>query len=170
MALALYERYIKSALERAGKKESPDDFREFGANDLGVDKETFNRFWGMYRDGIQHSLQPKRYTSNGIRWGWEISAAHSKTPIILEPEKDLRIICIEPWQFIDHVLGLFKAAPELIDLKDSWKFGKIAPSEFREVKTEVTWSVQPMTQPAPAPASSSMKTGIYPGDAPSRTH
>ena len=163
MSFALYERYIKSALERAGKKESPDDFREFAAIDLGVDKETFSRFWEMYRDGIQHSLQPKRYTSKGIRWGWEVSAAHSKAPKIITPEKDLRIICIEPWQFIDHVLRLFKVSPELIDLKDSWKFGKIAPSEFREVRTEATWSAQPAAQPPPPPPSPSMGTGSYHG-------
>src|ERR1039458_842026 len=57
MALALYERYIKSALEHAGKTEKPEDMWAFGANDLSVDPETFRRFWGMYRDGIQHSLQ-----------------------------------------------------------------------------------------------------------------
>ena len=162
MAFSLYERYIKSALEHAGRKETPEEFRVFGANDLQVDAETFSRFWEMYRDGIQHSLQPKRYTSKGIRWGWEISSDHSKSPKIIEPEKDLRIILIEPWKFIEHVLEHFKQAPEMIDLKDSWKFGKIEPSIYSDVKTEITWSAHPApqnTQPTPPP---NMGTGICP--------
>lgn len=162
MAFSLYERYIKSSLERAGRKETPDEFRAFGANDLSVDVETFKRFWEMYRDGIQHSLQPKRYTSNGIRWGWEISAAHSKSPKIIEPEKDLRIILIEPWGFIDHVLERFKAMPELIDMKDSWKFGKIAPSAYAEVKTEITWSAPPAQSVKQSTPPPDMGTGICP--------
>ena len=162
VALALYERYIKSALEREGKKESPKDMWEFGAKDLSVDTETFRRFWGMYRDGIQHSLQPKCYTSDGIRWGWEISSAHSKSPKIIEQEKDLRIILIEPWEFIGHVLARFKATPELIDFKDSWKFGKIEPKTYADVKTEITWSAPPANQGTQSPPPPTMGTGICP--------
>jgi len=162
MALALYERYIKSALERQGRKETPEEMWAFGGNDLSVDPETFRRFWGMYRDGIQHSLQPKQYTSNGIRWGWEVSAAHSKSPKIIEPEKDLRVILINPWLFIDHVLAQFNAMPELIDFKDSWKFGKITPSPTPEQKVEITWSAPPVQQATPLPPAPTMGTGICP--------
>jgi hypothetical protein len=162
MALALYERYIKSALERAGRKETPEEMWDFGASDLSVDPETFRRFWGMFRDGIQHSLQPKLYTSNGIRWGWELSSAYSKSPKIIEPEKDLRIILIEPWQFIDHVIGRFRSAPELIDFKDSWKLGTIEPTKYAKVKTPITWSAPPANKPPEPSPAPDIGTGIFP--------
>ena len=162
MALALYERYIKSALKHAGKTEKPEDMWAFGGADLGVDPETFRRFWGMYRDGIQHSLQPKLYTSDGIRWGWEISAAHSKSPKIIAPENDLRVILIEPWGFIDHVIERFKSMPELIDFKDSWKFGKIRPGTYERIKMENTWSVPSAPQNEQASTALMPGTGICP--------
>jgi hypothetical protein len=162
MALALYERYIKSALEKAGKKETPEEMWVFGASDLAVDAETFRRFWGMYRDGIQHSLQPKCYISNGIRWGWEIGPNYSKCPKIVDPEKDLRVILIEPWLFIDHVLDRFKATPELIDFKDSWRFGKVGPSSCVEVKTEITWSAPPAQEVTQPLSALDVGTGIHP--------
>jgi hypothetical protein len=159
IAFGLYERYVKSCLQKSGSKEGPDEFRAFGANDLSVDREVFGRFWEMYRDGIQHSMQPKRYTSKGIRWGWEISEAHSSTPRIVEKDKDLRIVCIEPWGFIGEVLDRYKKSPELIDFKDSWKFGKIAAT----ARSEITWSAPPSNSSEEKPKPADLSTGIFPG-------
>jgi hypothetical protein len=142
IAFAMYERYIKSALAQAGLKETPEQFFEFGANDLRVEVETFKRFWQMYRDGIQHSLQPKRYTSNGIRWGWEISGEHLGVPTIITPEADLRIIRLEPWSFVEQVLARYESRPELIDFKDTWKFGVIEAKPQVAGDTPITRSAQ----------------------------
>jgi|GEM_PF-523990 len=162
-AFSLYERYVKSSLAQLGQAEGPDEFRRFAATDLGIKEELFNRFWGSYRDGIQHSLQPKRYTSGKIRYGWEVGDAHGALPTLFAPSADLRIVCINPWKFIDLVLVRYQSRPDLIDFKDSWKFGVIKSSSIlMEGQAEITMSAQPHAGDSQALTVCDVKTGISP--------
>jgi hypothetical protein len=101
ISLSLYERFVHSQLHSTGQKATPEAFEAFGASDLNVPADVFNKFWGMYRVGIQHFFQPKRFTSKGIRYGWRISADYKETPEFLSDpnEKDLIHVVINPWSF-----------------------------------------------------------------------
>ena len=51
-----------------------DTFKDSAADDLGVDRQIFRRFWDVFRNGLQHQGSPKHYQHEGISYKWEISS------------------------------------------------------------------------------------------------
>ena len=68
ISFGLFERYVKSTLKRDSIKAGPGAFFERSAQILSVDQILFEKFWGMYRDGIQHYLQPRIFESKGVKY------------------------------------------------------------------------------------------------------
>jgi hypothetical protein len=114
MSFALFERYVKSDLKRKGQEANPANFFADAAALTGVDIDLFKKFWGMYRDGIQHYLQPKQFTSNGIEYGWVIDSQFPAMPYYLMNSDTERVIALDPWKWADFVLGLYENDPAIL--------------------------------------------------------
>jgi hypothetical protein len=130
IAFGLYERFIDSQLKKAGLKASPKNFHAAASTDFDglVTPENFQRFWEMYRVGMQHAYQPKRYWENeskGNRWGWDISDKYERYPQVVQTEKDLFIITLDPFKFVEHVLVRHYEHPELLNELSNFEFGEI---------------------------------------------
>lgn len=125
-AVALYERFIVASLKAADTKPTPDAVKSFGATDLGITEDEFNKFWGMYRHGANHAFQPKQFTSSGTRYGWEISSDYEATPQFEKREAGLVVITLDPWAFAELVAGKFQDAPELFDASNTNKLADVA--------------------------------------------
>jgi hypothetical protein len=130
ISLSLYERLIHSRLHAQHLSASPNDFESFAANDLGVTSDVFNKFWGMYRVGIQHFFQPKRFTSNGIRYGWQISSDYKNVPeCIVDPtDHDLIHVVINPWAFAELVGQKVRGDLSLFDELPDFPSGVVTPT------------------------------------------
>jgi hypothetical protein len=79
----------------------------------------------MYRDGIQHYLQPKVFESKGVKYSWDISAEYGATPRYLVDEPTKKVIAIDPWKWTDYVLGLYEADPAVLTVMESHALGEI---------------------------------------------
>ncbi len=141
-AVALYERYIVASLKSADTKASPDAMQTFGANDLGITKDLFNIFWGMYRHGANHAFQPKQFTSNETRYGWEISGDFTSIPEFEQRESDLVIVKLNPWAFAELVAQRFRDNPSLFDVSNTNKLAEVSyiptTSDFPVIKEDST--------------------------------
>ena len=130
VSFALWERLIKSLLKAEKVKASPDNFVSRSADYLNIDPGLFDKFWGMYRDGIQHYLQPKPFTSGGVRYGWSISADFGALPEFEEKAADHKIIRINPAAWANYVLEEWRKRPDLLEVFESHKFGEITEVPF----------------------------------------
>ena len=124
-----YERFIHSVIKSPNTKTST-DFHEFGAKDLGCDKDTFKRFWDSYRVGMQHYFQPKNYVEDkgqGDRWGWDIASApgYNVFPEVVHLPPNHHVIKIDPWKFADHVVARWHEHPHLLDEITVSAFGRV---------------------------------------------
>lgn len=87
---------MKSDIVRRGEKANPEAFMADASRLTVVDTECFDKFWEMYRVGIQHFLQPKNFESKGVRYGWSISADIPAMPYYLLQEKTVKLIAFNP--------------------------------------------------------------------------
>jgi hypothetical protein len=111
VSFALWERFIKSLLKFERIKANSENFFNRSAEHLNIDLDLFKKFWGLYRDGIQHYLQPKPFTSGGIRYGWGIDASYGALPEFHELSADHKIIRISPWKWAILVAQEWRKAP-----------------------------------------------------------
>jgi hypothetical protein len=125
ISFALWERLIKSQLKQEKIDANPKNFIARSAKHLNVDDELFDKFWGMYRDGIQHYLQPKVFTSKGVKYGWEIDAGYGALPEYYEKAPDHKIIRISPWKWASRVVDEWRKRTDLLEVFDSHRFGDI---------------------------------------------
>lgn len=125
-AVALYERFVVASLKNVGTKPSPDAVQTFGATDLGITEDQFNKFWRMYRHGANHAFQPKQFTSSGTRYGWEISGDYNAIPEFEQRESDLMIVKLNPWAFAELVAQRFKDNSALLDISNTNKLADVS--------------------------------------------
>jgi hypothetical protein len=125
VSFALWERLIKSQLKREGINANPENFIARSAKDLNLDLDLFDKFWGMYRDGIQHYLQPKPFTSKGIKYGWEIDGDYGPLPEFYEKAPNHKIIRISPWKWANFVASEWRNRLDLLDVFVSHRFGDV---------------------------------------------
>lgn len=125
VSFALFERYVKSDLKRKEQEANPGNFFADASSLTGVDLDLFKKFWGMYRDGIQHYLQPKQFTSNGIEYGWVIESQFPAMPYYVVDTPTERVIAIDPWKWTDFVLELYEKDPAILGIMESHAFGGI---------------------------------------------
>lgn len=136
IALSMYERFIYSKLSAEKKDSTLKAFDEFASLDFDnkVSAVDFRSFWDMYRVGIQHYFQPKNFTKSkdGTSWGWEISSQHgyAKYPVIHEISDKTFVIKIDPWKFVDHVLGRWDGSISLINEIEKASLGTISHSQM----------------------------------------
>lgn len=128
VSFGLFERFIKSDLKLRGIDGNPENFRAEAAKILRLERDLFDKFWGMYRDGIQHYLQPKRFCSKGVKYDWQISADFGALPKWFDPKDPLEkimIIRISPWKWSKHVLCLWHSRLDLLEILDSHRLGEV---------------------------------------------
>ncbi|HVX91061.1 MAG TPA: hypothetical protein VHC20_05560 [Candidatus Paceibacterota bacterium] len=125
VSFALFERYVKSDLKRSGRDGSPPEFFARSAQLAGLDEDLFKKFWGMFRDGIQHYLQPKTFESKGVKYGWSVSADYPAMPYYLVDTPDDKTIAFDPWKWTDFVLGLYEKDPSILDILESHSLGHV---------------------------------------------
>jgi hypothetical protein len=82
----------------------------------------------MYRDGIQHYLQPSIFCSNGVKYGWQISADFGALPEWFDlqtPKEKIKIIRISPWKWSSHVLSIWHSRLDLLEILDKYRLGEV---------------------------------------------
>lgn len=129
VSFGLFERFIKSELKRKNIKGNYENFLSEAVSLLEIDKDLFDKFWGMYRDGIQHYLQPKVFTSGGVTYGWQIGASYGELPQFHQISSVEKVIIISPWKWAVKVVELWRARPELLETFNSHSLGKIYNEE-----------------------------------------
>ncbi|HEY5705453.1 MAG TPA: hypothetical protein VIS96_07765 [Terrimicrobiaceae bacterium] len=136
MGFGLYERYITSRIHKRNGDINKDRYVEASEDfERAVSPEDFERFWEMYRVGVQHYFHPKHFTKgkDKTRWGWDISEnkGYKAFPRIVQKksESDLFIITIDPWLFVQHILDRWYEHPELMDELSATALGEIQQTE-----------------------------------------
>ncbi len=125
ISFSLFERYIKSDLVRSGKTANPSAFLKRASEITRVDEECFDKFWGMYRVGIQHFLQPKVFESKGVKYGWSINSDYPALPYFMIDTDTEKLIAFDPWKWADWVVDLYRADPNILEIMESHALGDI---------------------------------------------
>lgn len=137
MAFGLYERFIDSKLHKEKTKASAANFYKAASDDFGLGEPgitAIDRMWNGFRLGMQHAFQPKAYIENkgsGDRWGWNIAEnmGYHAYPEIIKLEKNLFIVTLDPWLFIEHTLQRWRENPDLMNELPEFQLGKIAKAD-----------------------------------------
>jgi hypothetical protein len=120
--LPLYERYIDDALPSAPAGTTKSQFR---ARDLGLpDNPTTDadQFWNVFRDGLGHSAMffEESTTARLKKNNWTLPKVSLKKgdgyfplPVFRTAKSGERVICLDPWGFVAHVLSKYKADPDI---------------------------------------------------------
>jgi len=153
-ALSLAERIIwqkKKADKLIGREK---DFVTTGADFFGIPKTTFIPFWEMFRNGMMHHAHPFSGTfdedDRAVFWDWDISKKFNALPELIVNSPNSKLIRIDPWKWLEVVVGKYDAYPNLIDQGDSRKLGtvRIAPETAQPFSTSSLAS-PPLPTPTP---------------------
>ncbi|MFA5234058.1 MAG: hypothetical protein WC390_06615 [Sulfurimonas sp.] len=125
ISLSLFERYVYAVLSEEGSNADKKSFEKKASDILQIDLEVVNKFWGMYRTGLQHFLQPKIFESNGIKYRWEICGNFSAKPELVKKAPNLYIVRIDPWKWFNLVFDLWEKRPDLLDRLSDFPLGEI---------------------------------------------
>ena len=125
-SFGLFERFIKAALDERDIKATPAEFRREAAATLGICDDVFDKFWGMYRDGIMHYLQPRVFTTKGVKYGWDVDASYGELPEFERKAPDQIIIRINPWKWSALTVRLWQERPDLLERLEKYPFGKVS--------------------------------------------
>jgi hypothetical protein len=125
ISFSLFERYVKSDIVRRGEKATPHAFEADAVRLTGVEQDCFEKFWGMFRVGIQHYLQPKTFETKGVKYGWNISAEHPAMPYYMINTANEKLIAFDPWKWAEWVLDLYRNDPEILDIMESHALGEV---------------------------------------------
>lgn len=116
----LYERYLDDAFLSAPAGTTWEQFR---ARDLGLpDNPTTDadQFWNVFRDGLGHSAMffehsdtAKKKKNNWTLPKVSLDGNHPNLPVFGTTRTGERVICLNPWGFVSHVLSKYKADPDL---------------------------------------------------------
>ena len=160
VGISLAERITASKVKKdkqVGKKQSPE---KCGADLFGISEGDFSGFWNMYRNGLMHYAHPfsgKFLQGDDTFWDWDISSAYGALPEVVETEPKKKVIRIDPWKWLEHVLSKYDAYPDLVDLGDSRKFGSVR-SEPGTIPSLLVTPPNPATPIIPV-----LKTGSFNG-------
>lgn len=131
IGLALYERLIVARLKAKGIKSSPHNRTKEVSSDLGLNDEETGIFWDVFRNGFLHQAMPKPNQKDKISY-----ALHHNFDGIpkFKDYQDQKVVCINPWKFVDTVINSFLEHPELINSSLSYPFPVITqlPPELFE--------------------------------------
>jgi len=132
ISMSLYERLIHSQMHSQNPPANPSDFDSFAANDLGISSFTFDKFWGMYRFGIQHFFQPFQFESEGAQYCWAMCPSDKAVPELgfCVDRSDLCSVHINPWEFAKLVGQKILKNPQLLNELFEYPAGKVTPTKF----------------------------------------
>ena len=121
--LPLYERAIVADLKLHGQPTDDDGIKSAVETDLHIEPNVRAKFWAIFRNGFMHQGMG---LSGKTRW--LISAEFSLSPEI-RTEGGIDYVCLNPWDFIFHVLRKFQDTPALITASESFPFATIMESK-----------------------------------------
>jgi hypothetical protein len=125
ISMSLWERYVYALINEEVGDSSKNAFEQRAADLLGIDKDTFNKFWGMFRVGLQHHLQPKIFEKNGIKYRWEISCDFPDCPALRKDADDLIVVIIDPWKWFNLVFDFWEKRPDLLSRLSEFPLAKV---------------------------------------------
>ena len=124
VSMSLFERYAKAVLSEQQIKATPEEFRRQSAKILDLEQDVFDKFWGMFRDGLQHCLQPKVFETGGTRYRWKIDSAYGERPRF-ETSENTIYVTIDPWKWFDLVFSFWEKRPDLLSRLTDYPLGTI---------------------------------------------
>jgi len=125
VSMSLWERYVRALINEEGGDSSPNGFEQRAADLLNINKNTFNKFWGMFRVGMQHYLQPKVFSSGGVQYSWKIHADYPDRPTLEKVSDSLIYVIIDPWKWFDLVFGFWEGRPDLLSRLSEFPIGSV---------------------------------------------
>jgi len=134
MGLFLCERYFRIKAGCVRSDNLNDKFFRKAARAFRCEVDLFERFWNIYRNGMQHRGQPQKWIRewNPLRtkkikkrYGWSISHLYSYKPTqqVIDGKK---VVCIFPNDFTAFVLNKFLEDPSSLKRSIRHQFGDIS--------------------------------------------
>ena len=106
IVLPLYERYIYIV---QGNAKSKKRFYETMADDLDLKPSEAETFWKTFRHGFCHTGMPFERSKRGDALPKvSLSGSYSHRPELLTASNGQKVIRLDPWKFIDHVMDKYR--------------------------------------------------------------
>lgn len=122
-ACFLYERYAVVTLKAQGKKADRAGKIEQLSIDFKVDDATANAFWDIIRDGLLHQGMPMQKKQGKLLPKY---AFHHSYPLMsLENIREEMWLKVQPWKFMNEVLGIWDKNFELLKQSGSFPWANI---------------------------------------------
>jgi len=144
VSFSLFERYVKSDLKRRKVVADSENFFIEASLVTGVEPDLLKKFWGMFRDGMQHYLQPKTFTSNGIYYGWAFGESFPALPYYVVNTETDRTIALNPWKWTEFVVSLYEKDPGILEIMESHAFGGLYTYGSGKASPLVEFAILPM--------------------------
>lgn len=117
----LYERYLNDAFKRSTLGLT---FVQFRARDLGLPEDPTtdaDQFWNIFRDGLLHSGMPFEDSKSARKYSWILpkislrkEPGYEALPKYKLTKSGERVICLDPWGFVDFVLSKYRNDPGIL--------------------------------------------------------
>jgi hypothetical protein len=122
-ACFLYERYATAALSAQGHRADREAKVNQLASDFGIDHETADIFWDVVRDGLLHQGMPMQKKQGKALPKWAFY--HDYPPLALENIRGELWLKVQPWKFMNKVLGIWDSNFELLAQNGSFPWASI---------------------------------------------
>jgi len=109
----------KSESKKKKNKGYNQKFKSEAAKILGISKIKFDRFWTIYRHGVQHQGMPRKVfrTTGGRTVIYQAWISENFTDIPVEEEKgNVVLVKISPWKFTKKMIDLFTEDPSALEI------------------------------------------------------
>jgi hypothetical protein len=114
-SLVLYERYAKAAAKRGKRKATAAAITDLLMENFDVTDDQARIFWNMIRDGFLHQGMPLQGGRDGKEFPkWIISSGLPESVAFVK-RGGRSVIAINPWEFRDTVVALYRMNPALLD-------------------------------------------------------
>jgi hypothetical protein len=126
VALALYERFARSAIDAVGKKADTAAMYERLAADFNITEAEATEFWEIMRHGVQHQAMPMQKQKNKPLTQWLFNGSFQQ-PIEFGTHSGKRVLQVQPWLFRDKVIDLYRRNPEMINHSQAFPWASTFP-------------------------------------------
>jgi hypothetical protein len=115
----LYERYLDDSEKSTGTK-----WEILLAQDLKLpispNTADAEQFWNVFRDGLGHTAMffeqsetARKKKNNWILPKVSLDGKHPDLPVFKMSTTGERVICLNPWGFVRHIIAKYQADPEI---------------------------------------------------------
>jgi hypothetical protein len=129
VAFSLFERYYRIRT-RTQSDDNNNNFKNLAAEELNVNREFFAVFWSTYRNGLLHQGSPKVYQNNNRKHKWLISGDFEGHPTYFD-KRGIRYVCIDPWKFLDFIVGKILNDRRRIRGCLTYRLGRISDTDVK---------------------------------------